>query len=132
MNRGTLVLALALGLLPAVGAQAHHSFQATYQTDQVVTIKGKLVQFLFRNPHSFVHVMAPDENGDMQRWGIEWGGASALGRQGVARDTLRVGDEVIITGNPGRNPSDHRIRMQTLVRPSDGFGWGHKPEEVIE
>ena len=30
-------------------------------------IEGTVVQFLFRNPHSFVHVMAPDKNGVMQR-----------------------------------------------------------------
>lgn len=132
MNRGTFVLAAALGLAPAVAVQAHHSFQATYQTEKTITIKGKLVQFLFRNPHSFVHVMAPDENGEMQRWGVEWGGASALGRQGVTRETLKVGDEVVITGNPGRNPMDHRIRAQTLLRPADGFGWGQNPDEAVE
>ena len=37
---------------------------------------------------------------------------------------LRPGDHVIITGNPGRNPDDHRARMVNLVRPSDGFKWG--------
>ena len=39
----------------------------------------------------------------MQRWGVEWGGAGALTGQGVTRDSLKPGDHVIITGNPGRN-----------------------------
>jgi hypothetical protein len=30
---------------------------------------------------------------------------------------------VIIKGNPGRNPDDHRIRMQSITRPSDGWNW---------
>ena len=54
---------------------AHHSFAATYHEDKTVKIEGKLVQFQFRNPHSFVHIEAPDEQGVMQRWAVEWGGA---------------------------------------------------------
>ena len=107
---------------------AHHSFTATYDENKEVTIEGELVQFMFRNPHAFVHVMAPDENGQMQRWGVEWGGAGALTGQGVTRESLKAGDHVIITGNPGRNAIDHRIRMRSLLRPSDGFGWGQKGE----
>jgi hypothetical protein len=46
-----------------------------------------------------------------------------LSRDGVSRDTLKPGDHVIITGNPGRNPEDHRVRMRSIKRPADGFGW---------
>lgn len=113
-------------------AMAHHSFQATYNTDGKIEIRGKLVQVMFRNPHSFIAVMAPDENGQMQRWGVEWGGATALQRQGVTRETLKVGDELVISGQPGRNASDHRVRMQTLMRPLDGFGWGYNEGETVE
>jgi hypothetical protein len=111
---------------------AHHSFAATYHEDKTVKIEGKLVQFQFRNPHSFVHVEAPDEQGVMQRWAVEWGGAGQLGGQGVTRETLKPGDVVVITGSPGRNPADHRIRMVTLRRPVDGFGWGGKTGETFE
>ena len=111
---------------------AHHSFAATYHEDKTIKIEGKLVQFQFRNPHSFVHVEAPDEQGVMQRWAIEWGGAGALGGQGVTRETLKPGDVVVITGNPGRNSSDHRLRMQTLRRPADGFGWGGRTSETFD
>jgi hypothetical protein len=113
-------------------ARAHHSFAATYHEDQTVKIEGKLVQFLFRNPHSFVHVEAPDENGEMQRWAVEWGGVGQLAGQGITRETLKAGDVVAITGNPGRNPADHRLRMVTLKRPSDGFTWGQQPGQVVD
>ena len=119
---------VGLVVLAAIGAgarlSAHHSFAATYFEDKTQTIEGELVQFLFRNPHSFVHVAAPDEKGVMQRWAVEWGAGGQLSRQGVTRDTLRVGDHVIITGNPARNPDDHRLRMLTIKRPSDGWKWG--------
>jgi hypothetical protein len=115
----------------AMAAHAHHSFTATYFEDRTVEIEGKLLQFMFRNPHSFVHVQAPDENGDMQRWAVEWGGAGQLSSQGVTNQTLRVGDIVTITGNPGRDPKDFRVRMLYLRRNADGFDWGRRPGETF-
>ena len=132
MKRAMFTLVLAAVLLSCITAYAHHSFASTYDESKKITVEGKLVQFLFRNPHSFVHVMAPDEDGTMQRWAIEWGGAGQLGGQGVTRETLKPGDKVIITGNPGRNPADHRVRMVTLRRPSDGFGWGTNAGETFD
>jgi hypothetical protein len=126
-HKSLLVVAAGV-MLTGFCAYAHHSFTATYDENKVIEIKGTLVQFMFRNPHAWVHVMAPDENGEMQRWGVEWGGAGALTGQGVTRETLKPGDEVVITGNPGRNEIDHRLRMRSLLRPSDGFGWGQKGE----
>src|SRR5258705_3762228 len=76
-GRSLVVLTIAI-MAAGVAARAHHSFAATYHEDKTVTIQGKLVQFLFRNPHSFVHVEAPDENGEMVRLAVEWGGVGQL------------------------------------------------------
>ena len=91
---------------------------------QQVTIKGKVTEFMFRNPHSVVQVLAPGDDGKMYRWAVEWAAAAALARDGKAsRDILHPGDEVIVTGAPGRNPDDHKIRLYTIERPSDGWSW---------
>ena len=126
MKRTLFALALVAGALVVSSgrAYAHHSFAATYFEDKTQKIEGNLVQFLYRNPHSFVHVEAPDEKGMMQRWAVEWGAGGQLGRQGVTRETLKPGDHVIIVGNPGRTPEDHRLRMVNITRPSDGWKWG--------
>jgi len=126
MKRTLFALALVAGAMVVSSgrAYAHHSFAATYFEDKTQKIEGNLVQFLYRNPHSFVHVEAPDEKGVMQRWAVEWGAGGQLGRQGVTRETLKPGDHVIIVGNPGRNPEDHRLRMVNITRPSDGWKWG--------
>ena len=129
MKRNQFFIVAAAALLTGASAYAHHSFTATYDENAMIEIEGQLVQFMFRNPHAWVHVMAPDENGEMQRWGVEWGGAGQLSGQGVTRDSLKPGDHVIITGNPGRNSQDHRLRMRSLLRPSDGFGWGFEGED---
>jgi Family of unknown function (DUF6152) len=131
--KGRFLVVLALAIMGAgITARAHHSFAATYHEDKTVMIQGKLVQFLFRNPHSFVHVEAPDENGEMVRWAVEWAGVGQLTGAGITRETLKFGDVVVITANPGRNPADHRLRMVTLKRPSDGFTWGQAPGQVVD
>ena len=129
MKRTLLFLAIAAAtvLTTQVKVYAHHSFAATYFEDKTVTIDGKLVQFLYRNPHSFVHVEAPDDKGVTQTWAVEWGAGGQLSRDGVTRESLKPGDHVIITGNPGRDPADHRIRMQSIMRPATAnapeFSW---------
>ena len=130
MKASALIFAVAAVTVSGLTAHAHHSFTATYDERETIQIEGTLVQFMFRNPHAWVHVMAPDESGEIQRWGVEWGGAGQLSGQGVTRDSLRPGDQVVITGNPGRNPADHRMRMRSLLRPSDGFGWGFEGEDI--
>ena len=125
MKRILLGLVIAVGaFMTAAPAFAHHSFAATYFEDKKMTVEGNLVQFLFRNPHSFVEVEAPDDSGKMVRWAVEWAGGGQLGQQGVTRETLKPGDHVVVVGNPGRNPEDHRLRMVNITRPSDGFKWG--------
>ena|SRR5258708_7187927 len=125
MKMKLAVLMLGLGaLFVAKPVFAHHSFAATYFEDQRTTIEGNLVQFLYRNPHSFVHVEVKEKDGTTTRWAIEWGAGGQLGRQGVTRETLKPGDHVIVVGNPGRNPDDHRLRMVNVTRPSDGWKWG--------
>jgi len=126
-----LFLATAI-LLSGIQVYGHHSFAATYFEDKQQTIEGDLVQFIFRNPHSFVHVEGKDDKGQTVQYAIEWGGGGALSGQGVTRETLKPGDHLVIVGNPGRNPEDHRLRMVRLKRSSDGWTWGGKPGEKFE
>ena len=117
----TKLLAMT-AMCASFGAWAHHSFTALYFVDDEMQIEGRVVQFAVRNPHSFLHVAAPDESGVEQRWAIEWGAVAALGR--INRETLKPGDEVIVVGNPSRDPASHRLRMVRIERPADGWSWG--------
>ena len=97
MNRNYLALLLPAAILLGAPVQAHHSFAATYFVDREITIDGTLTQFMFRNPHSFVKVMAKDDKGQSQVWSVEWGGGAQLTQEHVTRDTLKNGDHVIVT-----------------------------------
>jgi len=126
------LLALVVVMTAVNTAFAHHSFGATYDTSKQLKIEGKLVQFVYRNPHSFVHVEAPDADGVVQRWAVEWGGTSQLAGAGVKRDSLKIGDKVVIVGRPSRVPGEYRMLMVNLTRPSDGFTWGRAATEVVD
>ena len=126
---GFLIATVCAFARPASG---HHSFSATYLEGQTVTIQGEIVQFVFRNPHSFVHVNVKQNDGTLVTYNVEWGGTSQLGNRGIAGGSLRAGDIVVITGSPGRNADDHRIRLLTLTRPKDGLTWGQRPGEVSQ
>jgi hypothetical protein len=122
MRRTLFLSIVAVAWLAGAELAGHHSFAATYREDEIVMIEGELIRFDYRNPHSFVQVMAPGKDGTLQRWSIEWGAISQLNRQGVERYTLKPGDKVQISGAPSRS-EDYKLLMRKLVRPSDGFTW---------
>jgi hypothetical protein len=115
-----LLVSAALAAAPAL---SHHSFAAVYDADKEVTVEGKVVQFLYRNPHSVLHVLAADSSGAEQRFAIEWQGATQLGAAGISSQTIRAGDPVVVTGHPGRIAAENRILMLEIKRTTDGFGW---------
>ena len=132
MMRRILLFAVAAIVLSGVAAYAHHSYAATYDVGKEVKLEGKLIQFVFRNPHSYVTIQAPDTTGAVQRWAVEWAGTSQLSNRGITQETLKVGDAITIVGRPSRVPGEYRLLMVNLTRPSDGFSWGTRSGEVVD
>ena len=125
MKRTLIILAIAAAMLTGGRAYAHHSFAATYFVDQEITVEedNSSQGFYTATLTPFVKVDVPDGKGGVQTWAVEWGGGAQLTQDHVTRDTLKPGDHVIVTGNPGRDPSEHRIRLHKIVRPADGWAW---------
>lgn len=111
-----------LALLWCVPILAHHSL-SDYDDNHVQTLDGRLVEVLFKNPHSYVTVEVNQANGSASRWTVEWLGALALKRHGVDNTTLRPGDHVIVSGNPSHDRNAHRLWLRTIKRPADGWSW---------
>jgi hypothetical protein len=131
MMRG-LISIIAITVLAGTATYAHHSYGATYDTSREVKLEGKILQFSYRNPHSFVTVQAPDLDGVQQRWAVEWSGTAQLATAGVTRESLKVGDQVVVVGRPSRVPGEFRALMVTLKRPLDGFTWGSRSGEAVD
>ena len=96
-------LALALGL--AASAAAHHSFAVHFVADKLVTVKGRVTEFSFRNPHGLISVDAKDADGTEQHWRIETNSPNILRRRGWSEDSIKPGDQVTIEGYPARDGS---------------------------
>jgi hypothetical protein len=118
-------IALLLILLAcSVPAYSHHSFAGAYFESDSVTLDGDVVEFSYRAPHAWLYVMAADTQGRVQRYGAEWASPSRLERDGVAKDTFQAGDQVSITGAPGRNDRERAIHLKKVTRFSRGrWSW---------
>jgi len=132
MMRTLLSCTLAMMLLAGVAAYGHHSYAATYDTSKEVKVTGKLIQFSYKNPHSYVTIQAKDDKGVMQRWSVEWAGTSQLSNRGINQDTLKINDDIVIVGRPSRVPGEFKLLMVNLTRPSDGFSWGTSTGDRVE
>ena len=116
-------VALGLALIGATGLRAHHSFPSYYFEEQMVTVRGELIEFDYRAPHAWVKVRIRDASGKEQVISAEWSNPNRLARDGVTRTTLNIGDVVIVAGSPGRNPDEHRLHLKAIQRVADGWEW---------
>ena len=110
-------------ILAGGSAAAHHSFATYYFEERSVSIEGDVVEFVYAAPHAWVHLMVADRDGVAQRFAAEWANPTRLARDGIAGDTIRPGDRVIITGSPGRDASERKVHLKAIERPADGWKW---------
>jgi hypothetical protein len=94
--------ALGIGALFCLPAAAHHSF-SMFDQDTKVEISGVVAEVQWTNPHVWVEVDVPGENGETERWGIEFTSRVHLTRRGWTRTTLNPGDEVTFSLSPYRD-----------------------------
>ena len=109
MAMKTLGVVAAVGSLLALGfagtASAHHSFGAEFDQNQPIKLEGSVVKFEWVNPHSWIHIMAPDpkQGGKVVEWKVEGGAPSALLRRGWNRNSLPKGTKIIVTAYRARD-----------------------------
>jgi hypothetical protein len=100
----TLRVAVVLGgvaIAPTV--LAHHSFAPHFDASKPVSISGAVSEFEGRNPHSYLHIAAVDENGRTREYVCESHGVTQLSRNGIKPDMLKVGTRVRVTGSLSRH-----------------------------
>jgi hypothetical protein len=96
------IAALVVAMSIATAAGAHHSFAPYFDIKKPVSISGKITQFEARNPHSYLHIAAVDENGRTQEYVCESHGFTQLKRNGVTAQMLKTGTQVRVEGSQSR------------------------------
>ena len=92
------VLLAGYALLATLPALAHHSFQAEFDANKAVTLKGTLSKIDWINPHIYFYLDVKDDGGKMTTWTLESIPTGFMHRAGLTRDDFVIGDTVTVLG----------------------------------
>lgn len=79
-------------------AYAHHAFAAEFDANAPVRLQGKVTKVEWVNPHAWVHMAVVGKDGKATNWMVEGGTPNTLLRQGLSRNTLQIGTEIVVRG----------------------------------
>jgi hypothetical protein len=96
----------ALLACAAVPLAAHHSVQAMYDENKVVTLQGVITKVEWLNPHARFWIDVKDAGGKTSSWEVELGAPNALARAGFTRDMLKQGDPITVAAWPAKDNSN--------------------------
>jgi len=110
-----LPLGAAVAVLAIYGApaSAHHSVAAEF-TDTPGELAGEITRVWFTNPHVRYQLTVTNEDGTTEDWELQGGNVTNLRAQGWLEDSIKVGDQVTVTGNLGRGNSK-KLQIQQLL-----------------
>ena len=113
-----IAIACAAVVLSAAILNAHHSY-AAFDREHPVAVEGDIESLLFANPHVVVGLRTADGS-----YKVEWGALNQMVRWNITKDTLHVGDHIVVTAAPTHDPADRRLSIVNEIRrPSDGWRW---------
>lgn len=92
----------AVTLLGVTSLAAHHSF-AMFDSVNKTTITGTVTKFEWTNPHVFIEIDVPGQDGQVKHWSVELGSPSILQRSGWKFSDVKPGEKVTAIVNPLRD-----------------------------
>jgi len=120
MARIIVSLILISGLLlSAVPAGAHHAFATEFDGNKPVTMKGIVTKIDWANPHVWFYLNVKTEGGVIENWGFEMGGPNSLRNSGWTRETMKIGDEIVVEGSLAKNGS-RNVNAKNVTMASTG------------
>ena len=125
---GFLVLALAAPVW------AHHSFSSEYDSNKPVSVKGAVTKIEWLNPHVYFYIDVRDEQtGQVVNWAFEMGAPAVIQRNGWTRNTMKIGDMVIVAGSLAKSGKPHgNARTVTLAGTGQRLGAGSSEGQTPE
>ena len=103
----SLSTGLAIVVLASIAVVvAHHSFSAEFDFQKPVTLKGVVVQWEMINPHGWITIDVPGQDGKPARWMVETSNPNGLMRLGWTKRSLKPGDEIPVDGYLAKDGSN--------------------------
>ena len=99
-------------------AVAHHS-RANFELDRIVSIEGTVTEFSWKSPHVWMKVETIDKRGQTIEWLVEGNAIPPLRRMGWSRESFKVGDHVVASGNPDRD-ANRKLMFLQYISTGDG------------
>ena len=123
---GWVVMALVVAASFARPLAAHHSFAAEYDSNKPVNLKGAVTKIEWNNPHVYFYIDVRDEKtGKVTNWAFEMGAPAVIQRSGWKRNTMKIGDLVIVTGSQAKSGRPHgNARTVTMASTGQRLGAG--------
>jgi hypothetical protein len=128
----TLALIVAAAVAAPLGA--HHSFAAEYDSTKPVTLKGAVTKIEWMNPHVYFYIDVRDEQtGKVSNWAWEMGAPAVIQRTGWTRNSMKIGDMVIVDGTRAKSGANHgNARSVTLASTGKKLGAGSSEGQTPE
>jgi Family of unknown function (DUF6152) len=105
---GFFALALIVAAALTTPLWAHHSFAAEYDSKKPVNLKGAVTKVEWMNPHVYFYIDVRDEQtGKITNWAFEMGAPAVIQRNGWTRNSMKIGDLVIVDGSQAKDGSPH-------------------------
>jgi hypothetical protein len=104
MAEVNLRVALALMftcVLASLPLRAHHG-SSMFLMKEEIAIQGTVTAFEFVHPHVKVTIAAKGKDGGTESWTAEGDNVNSMHRAGWRKDSLKVGDQITLTGHPAR------------------------------
>ena len=120
---------LTVLLVAALPMLAHHAFSAEFDSSKPLTLTGKFTSMDWVNPHSWVHFDVTNADGTVTSWSAETPPPNGLYRNGWRRASIKVGEEVTVTGYAAKDGSPTMwSNGVTLVESGIQLRFGSRPE----
>lgn len=95
---------------------AHHAFTAQYDAEARAELTGVVVKVEWLNPHAYFYIDVEDEaTGAVTTWACELGSPVSMQRQGWTRESLELGEVLVVEGALARDGSPSLSASRVVI-----------------